>query len=54
MIKKVDIEIVNEKVDKSIDNISSVEFAESDDMEEKKEKIIEYIKIQKSIGKKVN
>ena len=37
--EKVDIEIVNEKVDESINDISSVAFAESDDEEEKEEKI---------------
>ena len=58
--EKVDIEIVNvnvnEKVEESIDDISTVAFAESDDEEEKEEIfiIIEYVKIQKSIGKKVN
>ena len=36
--EKVDIEILNEKVDESIDDISSVAFAESDDEEEKEEK----------------
>ena len=37
--EKVDIEIVNEKVEESIDDISSVAFAESDDEEEKEGKI---------------
>ena len=49
--EKVDIEIVNEKVDESIDDISSVAFAESD---LRKKKFIECVKVQKSIGKKVN
>ena len=52
--EKVYIEIVNEKVDESINDISSVAFAESNDEEKKKKKFIEYVKIQKSIGKKVN
>ena len=39
MVEEVDIEIVNEKVDESINDISSVAFAESDDEEEKEEKI---------------
>ena len=33
--EKVDIEIINEKLDESIDDISSVAIAESDDEEEK-------------------
>ena len=37
--EKVDIEIVNKKVEESIDDISSVAFAESDDEKEKEEKI---------------
>ena len=37
--ENVIIEIVNEKIDESIDDISSVAFAESDDEEEKEEKI---------------
>ena len=37
--EKVDIEIVNEKVEESIDDIFSVAFAESDDEEEKEGKI---------------
>ena len=36
--ENVNIEIVNEKFDESIDNISSVEFAESDEEEVKEEK----------------
>ena len=49
--EKVDIEIVNKKVDESIDDISSVAFAESD---LRKKNFIECVKVQKSIGKKVN
>ena len=37
--EKVDIEIVNEKLEESIDDIFSVAFAESDDEEEKEGKI---------------
>ena len=37
--EKIDIKIVNEKVEESFDDISSVAFAESDDEEEKEEKI---------------
>ena len=45
--EKVDIEILNEKVDEFIDDISSVAFAESDDEEEKEEKMYRVCKSTK-------
>ena len=45
--KKVDIKIVNEKVDEPIDDISSLVFAESDEEEEKKKKFIECVIMKK-------
>ena len=46
--EKVDTEIVNEKVDKFINDISSVAFAESDDEEENKEKMYRVCKKYKN------
>ena len=50
--EKVDIEIMNEKADEPINDISSVVFSESDDEEEKEENFIEFVIVQKSIGRK--
>ena len=45
--EKVDIEIVNEKVNESIDDISSVKFAESNDEEEKNYRVCNSTKINR-------